>query len=93
MELSTLDLSIFVGFIAVVIGVSIYSSRKEDTGEDYFLAGSITDKSGKVYHKHYGFCLETQHFPDSPNRPNFPSVILKPGDKYTHTTVHKFSAK
>lgn len=55
-----------------------------------FLDGSITGKSGKVYHKHYGFCLETQHFPDSPNKPQFPSVILNPGETYSHKTVHKF---
>ncbi len=55
-----------------------------------FLDGSITGKNGIVYKKHYGVCLETQHFPDSPNKPNFPSVILMPGDKYTHTAVHKF---
>jgi aldose 1-epimerase len=58
-----------------------------------FLDGSITGKSGKVYKKHYGFCLETQHFPDSPNKPDFPSVVLNPGDKYTTTTVHKFYTK
>ena len=55
-----------------------------------FLDGSITGKSGKVYKKHYGFCLETQHFPDSPNKPHFPSVVLNPGQKYTTVTVHKF---
>ncbi len=55
-----------------------------------FLDGSITGKSGKVYKKHYGFCLETQHFPDSPNKPDFPSVVLNPGQKYTTVTVHKF---
>ena len=58
-----------------------------------FLDGSITGKSAKVYNKHYGFCLETQHFPDSPNKPDFPSVVLKPGDKYTTVTVHKFYTK
>jgi aldose 1-epimerase len=58
-----------------------------------FLDGSITGKAGKVYNKHYGFCLETQHFPDSPNKPDFPSVVLKPGDKYTTVTVHKFYTK
>ena len=58
-----------------------------------FLDGSITGKAGKVYKKHYGFCLETQHFPDSPNKPDFPSVVLKPGDKYTTVTVHKFSTR
>ncbi|MHC4556943.1 MAG: aldose epimerase family protein [Planctomycetota bacterium] len=55
-----------------------------------FLDGSITGKDGKVYNKNYGFCLETQHFPDSPNKPDFPSVVLKPGQKYATKTVHKF---
>jgi aldose 1-epimerase len=41
----------------------------------------------------YGFCLETQHFPDSPNKSEFPSTVLKPGEKYAATTVYKFSAK
>ncbi len=57
-----------------------------------FLDGSNKGK-GAVYNKHDGFCLETQHFPDSPNKPNFPSVVLRPGEKYTHLTVHKFSAR
>lgn len=57
-----------------------------------FLDGSLKGK-GAIYNKHNAFCLETQHFPDSPNRPNFPSVVLKPGEKYTHLTVHKFSAR
>jgi len=55
-----------------------------------FLDGSITGKAGKVYNKHYGFCLETQHFPDSPNKPDFPSVVLLPGQKYSTVTMHKF---
>jgi aldose 1-epimerase len=58
-----------------------------------FLDGTITGKSGKVYKKHYGFCLETQHFPDSPNKPDFPSVVLNPGDKYNTFTAYKFSAR
>ena len=58
-----------------------------------FLDGTITGKQGKVYHKRNGFCLETQHFPDSPNKPNFPSTVLKPGVTYTQTTIYKFSAK
>lgn len=57
-----------------------------------FLDGSNKGK-GAVYNKHAGFCLETQHYPDSPNKPNFPSVVLRPGQKYTHLTVHKFSIK
>ena len=58
-----------------------------------FLDGTITGKAGKVYKKHYGFCLETQHFPDSPNKPDFPSVILNPGQKYATQTVLKFYTK
>jgi aldose 1-epimerase len=66
-------------------GIQLYTGN--------FLDGSLTGKSGKVYKKHYGFCLETQHFPDSPNKPDFPSVVLKPSQKYSTVTVHKFSAK
>ena len=58
-----------------------------------FLDGTLTGKEGKVYKKHYAFCLETQHYPDSPNKPDFPSVVLKPGQKFTSVTVHKFSAQ
>ena len=64
-------------------GIQFYSGN--------FLDGSITGKCGKTYHKYYGFCLEPQHFPDSPNQPHFPSTILKPGEKYTHLIVFKFS--
>ncbi len=64
-------------------GVQFYSGN--------FLDGTITGKGGKVYQKHFGFCLETQHFPDSPNHPHFPSTILRPGQKYTSLTIHKFS--
>jgi aldose 1-epimerase len=58
-----------------------------------FLDGSITGKDGKVYNQHYGFCLEAQHFPDSPNKPAFPSVVLTPGRRYTQTTIYRFSAR
>jgi aldose 1-epimerase len=58
-----------------------------------FLDGSNVGKGGKVYEHRYGFCLETQHFPDSPNKPEFPSAILRPGDTYTQKTVYKFSTK
>lgn len=56
-----------------------------------FLDGSIKGKGGKVYQKHFGFCLETQHFPDSPNQPAFPNTILKPGEKFIQKTVWRFS--
>lgn len=58
-----------------------------------FLDGSITGKYGQVYKQRYGFCLETQHFPDSPNKPAFPSTVLRPGQRYRTTTVYKFSTK
>jgi aldose 1-epimerase len=54
------------------------------------LDGTITGKSGRVYRARYGFCLETQHFPDSPNQPAFPSAILRPGQVYRSRTVFTF---
>jgi aldose 1-epimerase len=58
-----------------------------------FLDGTITGKQGHVYKHRYGLCLETQHFPDSPNHPDFPTTILKPGETFHQKTVFKFSAK
>jgi aldose 1-epimerase len=58
-----------------------------------FLDGSSIGKDGRAYHKHHGFCLETQHFPDSPNQPDFPSTVLKPGEVYRQTTIFRFSAR
>jgi aldose 1-epimerase len=55
-----------------------------------FLDGTLHGKGGKVYGRRYGLCLETQHFPDSPNKPAFPTTELKPGQKYTSTTVYRF---
>jgi aldose 1-epimerase len=55
-----------------------------------FLDGTITGKGGHVYKHRNGFCLETQHFPDSPNKPDFPSTILKPGQEYKTRTVFTF---
>jgi aldose 1-epimerase len=63
-------------------GVQFYSGN--------FLDGSIKGKGGKVYKQHFGMCLETQHFPDSPNQPKFPKTILKPGEKFREVTVFKF---
>jgi aldose 1-epimerase len=57
-----------------------------------FLDGTIKGKGGKTYAKRSGFCLETQHFPDSPNKPAFPSTLLKPGATYQTTTIYKFGA-
>ncbi len=58
-----------------------------------FLDGTITGKGGKVYKQRYAFCLETQHFPDSPNHPDFPTTTIKPGEKYQSTTVYKFGTE
>ncbi|MGC4099720.1 aldose epimerase family protein [Ferruginibacter sp.] len=67
-------------------GIQFYSGN--------FLDGTLTNtKNGQKYVQHAALCLETQHFPDSPNQPTFPSTILKPGEKYTHTSVYKFSVK
>ena len=66
-------------------GIQFYSGN--------FLDGSIRGKGGMVYNQYDGFCLETQHFPDSPNEPKFPSTVLKPGEKYRTTTMYIFSTK
>ena len=58
-----------------------------------FLNGSATGKSGVKYERRYGFCLETQHFPDSPNQAAFPTTVLKPGETYKTTTIYKFGVK
>ncbi|MFH1197809.1 MAG: aldose epimerase family protein [bacterium] len=58
-----------------------------------FLDGTITGKSGIKYKYRTGLCLEAQHYPDSPNKPQFPSVLLKPGETYSQTTIYKFSVK
>lgn len=65
-------------------GIQFYSGN--------FMENGIAGKAGQVYHHRGGFCLETQHFPDSPNQPDFPSTILDPGAIYEHTTIYRFSA-
>jgi aldose 1-epimerase len=66
-------------------GIQFYSGN--------FLDGTITGKGGVVYKHRYALCLETQHYPDSPNKPNFPSTILRPGEDYRTQTVYKFSVR
>ena len=66
-------------------GIQFYSGN--------FLDGSNIGKGGIPYEFRTGFCLETQHFPDSPNQPKFASILLKPGEVYHTKTIHKFSAK
>lgn len=66
-------------------GVQFYSGN--------FLDGTLTGPSGRTYRQGDGLCLETQHFPDSPNQPKFPSTVLRPGETYRSSTVHSFSAR
>lgn len=66
-------------------GIQFYSGN--------FLNGNLTGKRGVKYEQRYGLCLETQHYPDSPNQPDFPSVDLIPGDTYNTQTTYKFSVK
>ena len=58
-----------------------------------FLDGTLTGKSGKAYARRNGFCLETQHYPDSPNKPKFPTTTLRKGATYRSTTIYRFSAR
>jgi aldose 1-epimerase len=66
-------------------GIQFYSGN--------FLDGSNIGKGDVAYEHRTGFCLETQHFPDSPNKPHFPSTVLRPGDTYKSTTIYRFSAE
>ncbi|MEO8056833.1 MAG: aldose epimerase family protein [Burkholderiales bacterium] len=64
-------------------GIQFYSGN--------FLDGRLRGSAGQAYRQGDGVCLETQHFPDSPNRPEFPSTVLRPGETFQSTTVHRFS--
>jgi aldose 1-epimerase len=66
-------------------GVQLYTAN--------FLDGSLVGKGGVRYEKHSAFCLEAQHFPDAPNKPHFPSTVLRPGETYRQKTVHRFSTR
>ena len=69
--------------LTVEPGLQFYSGN--------FLDGTLTGKAGKIYKHRYGFCLEAQHYPDSPNNPEFPSTRLRPGEAYRTTTVYRFA--
>ena len=66
-------------------GIQLYTGN--------FLDGTLTGKDGTVYGQYAGFCLETQHFPDSPNQPDFPSTILRPGETFCSSTVYQFGVR
>jgi aldose 1-epimerase len=64
-------------------GIQFYSGN--------FLDGTLYGTSGRAYRQSDGLALETQHFPDSPNHPNFPSTVLRPGQEFNSTTIYQFS--
>lgn len=66
-------------------GVQLYTGN--------FLDGKVLGKRGTAYKKYHGFCLEAQHYPDAINQSKFPSIVLRPGQKYTQTTVYRFAAQ
>ncbi len=73
--------------------IEVYTT---EPGVQFYSANFLFDntgKSGKGYAPRHAFCLETQHYPDSPNKPEFPSVVLRPGEIYKTATVHKFSVR
>ncbi|MDE6693981.1 MAG: galactose mutarotase [Muribaculaceae bacterium] len=66
-------------------GIQVYTGN--------FLDGTVTGKNGNVYNKRAAICLETQHYPDSPNKPQWPSVVLRPGETYTSNCIYKFGTQ
>ena len=72
-------------FIKDEPGMQVYSGN--------FLDGKVTGKKGIVYNQHAAICLESQHYPDSPNKPQWPSVRLNPGETYNSECIYKFSVK
>ena len=79
---------------ATGIGVEVYTNEpgiQVYTGN--FLNGTVTGKGGIVYNKRASVCLETQHYPDSPNKPQWPSVILEPGQTYHSECIYKFTVE
>jgi aldose 1-epimerase len=66
-------------------GIQLYTANGLD--------GRIVGKNGQAYPRHAGFCLETQHYPDSVNEPGFPSTLLHPGETFRSTTIYRFSTK
>ena len=76
------------------IGLSVYTDEPGiQVYSGNFLDGTVTGKGGTVYNQRTGICLETQHYPDSPNKPEWPSVILRPGETYNSHTVFSFYAQ
>lgn len=77
-------------------GGIVMECRTTEPGVQFYTAnnmGATKGKGGKVYNPHDAYCLETQHFPDSPNKLHFPSTVLRPGEKFQSTTIFKFSTR
>ena len=90
------DLSLAARVVELSSGRTLEVSTTEPGVQFYagnFLDGTLTGKGGHVYQRRNGFCLETQHFPDSPNKPGFPSTIVKPGQEYRSKTVFTFGVE
>ena len=66
-------------------GIQFYSGN--------FLDGTLVGTGGRIYRQSDGFALETQHFPDSPNEPSFPSTVLRPGQQYRTSTIYQFATE
>lgn len=85
------------GLLYEPISGRVMEVKTTEPGIQVYTANSLTDKDhgkgGKVYGSRSSICLETQHFPDSPNHPNFPSTVINPGEDYVSTTIYKFSVK
>ena len=64
-------------------GIQFYSGN--------FFDGSVKGKGGVALEQYAGLCLETQHFPDAPNHPNFPTTVLRAGEQYQQTTIYRFT--
>ena len=88
-----------LGFCAFVADPKTGRTMEITTTEPavQFYSGTVLDGTtgvdGYKYKQYYAFCLETQHYPDSPNQPSFPNTVLRPGETYRHTTVHKFGVQ
>jgi aldose 1-epimerase len=77
-------------------GGIVMEVRTTEPGVQFYTANGmkgIQGKGGKVYGNHYGFCLETQHFPDSPNKLHFPTTVLRPGQTFKSATIFRFSTQ
>ena len=79
--------------IALLLGTAAAFAAESQIYAGNFLDGTVTGKKGIVYNFRHAICLETQKYPDTPNKPEWPSALLKPGEKYTSHCVFAFSVR